>query len=389
MITKLKQQNIFSREIRRLNALYNATLYTFPEKAKIVNSNIHNKIIEPNEKIYLNDIAEEKYLLAGNSYELVNKLRSGYSKSLREVLIIRAISALEVLLIDLIRETFIHKKYLFHTGQKLEFNQSELLSSKSISNIWSKIINKECRKLQNQGFQEIVKYYKNSFSFNFSQSPVPLNQIKYIHDIRHLLVHRLGKTDSHFRHEYNYKKMVVELSQIEYYESMEKILRFGNFISDKISELIESPGNPNLSDVSDTKCFLVVQVLNDKLDKIFSSDFSFLSEENVYQLSDIIESYDRNNDDLKLNLFGDKKVINAYIKLVKSSEKNGNISILNLKKHVFPIITVEEINSVKKLLPTEAFPINIHLEIAEKLNIKKRKVYQIIKRIKDLEKDLC
>jgi len=380
-IPNLVPQSTFNREIRRLISLYNAALYAFPEKAKSLSKEIHTGKVPGNEKIYLNDNPLPQFLIANNGFELVHKLKSGYSKTLREILIIRAISALEVLLIDLIRETFLHKKYLFHTGQKIEFNQSELLSAKSMSNIWTKIINKECRNLQNQGIKEIAKYYKSSFSIDFGQSPISINHIQHIHNIRHLLVHRMGKTDATFRHENNTTKLSVELTQADFYDFLSKIQEFGDYVSHKILEIINLQGNPNISETFDTKCFLVVEVLSESLDKIFASDFSFLAGENVFQLKDLLESYDRSENELKLNLQGEKKTISSYMKLVKSSEKNGNIKIIHNKRHVFPIITTEEINKVKELLPEESLNNQHLLMIVEKLGINKRKVKQIIQRI--------
>lgn len=380
-IPNLGPQSIFNREIRRLISLYNAALYAFPEKAKSLSKEIHTGGIAGNEKIYLNNDPQPQFLMANNGFELVNKLKSGYSKTLREILIIRAVSALEVLLIDLIRETFLHKKYLFHTGQKIEFNQSELLSAKSMSNIWTKIINKECRNLQNQGIKEIVKYYKTSFSIDFGHSPVSINQIQHIHNIRHLLVHRMAKTDATFRHENNTTKLTVELTQVEFYDAISKIQEFGDYISQKILDVINQPGNPNISETFDTKCFLVVQLLSESLDKIFASDFSFLAGENVFQLKDLLESYDLSENELKLNLFGEKKTINSYLKLVRSSEKNGNVKIIHNKRHVFPIITSAEIKKVEELI-TEESVTNEHLNMmVEKLGIKKRKIQQIIYQI--------
>jgi hypothetical protein len=382
---KIKVQNNFFREIRRLRALYNVVIYSFSGEGKEINRKINTKKIDANEKVYLYNNPQEKYLIAGNSYEFANKLNSGYLKTLREVIIIRAISALEILLIELIRETFLHKKELFNTGQKIEFNQSELLSSNSISNIWSKIINKECRNLQNQGFKEISKYYKKAFLIDFNQAPLKVTEIQYIHDIRHLLVHRLGKTDSQFRHNYKTDKKIIQITEEEFYDFMDKIECFGNYVSEKVRLLIENSDEQRFSDDVELKCLLVVVNNSDIPNKLFSSDFSFISEENVYLLNDILKSYEKNENEISVSLAGYKKVINDYISLVKAAAKKKELEVIKVDKQLFTIITKEEINKVKSILQKSN---NVDItaeEIALELGIKRNKVIQIISRIKKSE----
>ena len=71
-------------------------------------------------------------------------------------------------LIEMVKEIFLKRKDLFHSGNKIEFNHGELLSSENISALWTKLINKECRRLQNQGFIEVKKYYRNNFNIDFN-----------------------------------------------------------------------------------------------------------------------------------------------------------------------------------------------------------------------------
>jgi len=386
-MAQIKQQGNFTREIRRLRALYNATLFAFPDKGKEIHSLIYSGEIDPQDKVYLNNNVDEKYYLAGNSYEFADKLKTGYIKTLKEVTFIRAISALEVLLIDLMKQIFLSKKYLFHSGQKIEFSQSELLSSQSISTIWSKIINKECRNLQNQGFKEISKYYRNTFSIDFNQSPVSITEIQYFHDIRHLLVHRLGKTDIQFRHNHNTSKKEVQISENQFYDSLEKIQSFGTYVSDKVIELIESPESHKASNLSDMTCNLSIKINPEKIDKIFSSDFSFLSEEEVYILRDLLQSFEIKEDEMKLFLVGKQKVIRDYLKLVKASEKNGNIIIETLDKHVSVSISEDEMDLVKSLLlKTKKGEISME-DIPTISGFRSRKVRKIIDQINRSENE--
>lgn len=379
----LKLKTDFSREIRKLRALYNGAKYAFPEISKQIKKETYSKEKEENSKsVYLNDIEEDQFYLAGNSWELANKFKSGYYKTIRELTIIRAISALEVLQVELVKDIFLNKKYLFHTGNKIEFSHSELLSSKSISKIWSKVINKECRRLQNQGFEEIQKYYKKTFSIDFNTFEVHPKDVQYIHEIRHLLVHRLGKTDKQFRHKHNSKLKFISLTDDLFYNYLNKIEKFGLQVIDKANDLIDSEETSLLADKFDTKCFLVVELLSSDSLNFLEPDFAFLSDENIYLLKEILESYNRNDEEIKMNIFCDKAVIKDYLKFIRMSEKNGDIKILQKDIVYFPKITKDEIEKVRAELPNDKpYPIDIHKVIAEKLNVKQRKVYKIIERI--------
>lgn len=338
------------------------------------------------QKIYLDGIEEEKFYLAGNAHDFANKLRSGFSKTLREIALIRGISALEVLLIELIREIFLHKKYLFHTGQKIEFSHNELLASDSIANIWSKIINKECRKLQNQGFKEITKYYRNSFSIDFNSSKTSTHKIQYIHDVRHLLVHRLGKTDAHFRHIYNTQNKTVVLSEEFFYESLLDIISFGKFVSCSVDNLITSPNSFKLGNKNDTLSTIEVKILNEQSEKVFQSDFSFISGDNFYLLGDIVNKIEKDDTKLKINLCGPKLAVRDYIKILKVYQKNQQIEIISKTIKTTEKIKQDDIDKVKSNVSKFDLTENELLDLQNKLGIKKFMIKRILYQLK-LEND--
>ncbi|WP_326982268.1 hypothetical protein VUJ46_19030 [Chryseobacterium sp. MYb264] len=381
-MSRLKQYLEFNREIKRLISLYNASLYCFPNQGKQIKKSINEGEIEPMQKIYLNGIEEDKFFLAGNAHELANKLRSGFSKNLREITLIRAISALEVLLIELIREIFLHKKYLFHTGQKIEFSYGELLASDSISNIWSKVVNKECRKLQNQGFKEITKYYRNSFLIDFNSSKTSTFKIQYIHDIRHLLVHRLGKTDAHFRHTYNSQNKTIVLSEDFFYESLLDIINFGKFVSFSVDKLIASPNSFKIGNKNDTISTIEVKILDELSEKIFQSDFSFISGENFHLLGDIVNKIEKDDAELKINLCGPKLVVRDYIKILKVYQKNQQIEILSKTIKTKEKITQDDIDKIRSNVNKFDLTEDELLDLEKKVGIKKNMIKRILSELK-------
>ena len=82
-------------------------------------------------------------------------------KTLYQQTLVRAISALEVFLVDIFRDVFVVTKIPFMDQLKVhQYSQAKLLSISNISELYNEIINKECRSLSSGGFSEINKAYK-------------------------------------------------------------------------------------------------------------------------------------------------------------------------------------------------------------------------------------
>jgi hypothetical protein len=333
-----KLYNNFYREIRRLRSLYYASLIAFEGQKTRLKDEMYKKY-DPKEKVYYKDIIDDNYLISGSYYELSNKYKSGFPKTLREIILIRSISALEVLFIGITKEIFLLRKDLFHDNQKVEFTQAELLSSESITEVWSKIINKETRKLQNQGILEIEKYFRNNFSIDFNKSPIPFSSIKRTYDIRHLFVHRLGKTDKHFRHKYNVTTESIVISEKDLQEILFNVIGFGNFVYEQAIQLINAKIVQKDFTGKVTKYMLSVN--SDENPDIVNANYSFLSGDNVYNLRDILKEFSRNDNIVQIKVAGDSQVLKDYRKLLLKKHSNGEIVILNNKKKKTELTSVE------------------------------------------------
>ena len=171
--------------------------------------------------------------------------RRTHLPALREVVFVRAISALEVFLVDSLKTLFLERPDLFHVkGEVVEFQTSEVLSSSSIAPLKAKILDCLSRRLQNQGFEEVVKYYRK-FGVLFEQSGVSPQSLSEVHERRHLLVHRLGKTDAIYRHKHNVTMARVTVDEAYLLESLTAVRELCRFVNGRLRRVAQDKRTPD------------------------------------------------------------------------------------------------------------------------------------------------
>lgn len=379
----MKTFHEFQREIIRLRKLYNAGVDAFTYKRK--NLYIENKSKTDLEyKVFLGGGEDNNFLIAETMKEYQWQLKDFFAKDLRAIFLIRVISALEVYLIDSIREIFVLRKDLFHKQNSIiDFTHSELLSSKSISSLWSKLINKECRNLQNQGFTEVRKYYKTNFGIGFENSEVSIKYLEKIHDIRHLLVHRLGKVDEIFKHKYNFTKAKISLTQEEFYQALNGVINFGIYLNNEIDKitLIEKDKKKK---IESTGVILIQFDETINLDFVYP-DFTFLSKEEVLLAKDIVDKYDVSDKLMTISVSGEQNHVSAYLKELRNLEKEELINIIEKKitnPTKKPNLTNDQIELIRTLFGKGANK----TDISQKLAVSKTKVSRTIDWLKENHK---
>jgi hypothetical protein len=116
----------------------------------------------------------------------------------------------------------------------VELKQSDILSAKSTTEIFNKIINKELRRLSSGGFSEIVKYYKKTLLIDIAEIKPKREIIEEYHQRRHLLVHRLGKTDQFYRDRYNFSEPNITVEKYYLEHCFEDFREFAHEIHNQI-----------------------------------------------------------------------------------------------------------------------------------------------------------
>src|SRR5690625_1449432 len=186
----------YELDYKRLKRWYLASLYSYDFTAENIDSNVPRE--ERRNRVYYKD----EHLIEVNYFNLLKKYRKNYITFLEEMTLIRIISILENLLLDVIRSSFYYdKSSFFQPKQTIEFQVSEFLS-KNMHELEEKFIEEIINNLHRQGFKEIQKFYYKTFKINFNDynhlvdsQTYSIKSVYKIHDIRHLLVHRLGRTD--------------------------------------------------------------------------------------------------------------------------------------------------------------------------------------------------
>jgi hypothetical protein len=380
-------------EVTRLKFLYLTTLYSYNQSAEVIHKKIHSGEQDQRISIFSRQYETGSELQYNNSYIFLHKIKSQFPRYLRETIFVRLISALEVFLIDIVREVFLLRRDLFYTEQKIQFGFGEILAAESITALWSKLINSELRKLQNQGFKEIVKFYKNRLNIDLSKFSIPINLIQEYHDRRHLLVHRLGRTDEKYQHQYNSKLKNLRVEEEYLLNSLSTILEFARFINNAARILIDEGIVSAQVQLPEVEVKLVIEVISDTVEAVTDRSFHYNVGEKIDCLNNILKSYQIEELNQILFLSGNNSSVKEYVKILKKLERKNELiihEIVFIRQPQIPPheckLPIETIQSIAMSLPKRPWPKNIHKSIAKEFGISNTQVYAAINTILGDEK---
>lgn len=374
----------FNLELDRIELLYQATLLSYNTSIEAIDEGFLDGHLDKSNRIAIVE-ADERFLLSKK------KLKSKYAKKLPkeilELVFVRMVSVLEVFMISQIRELFLVRTDLFHSEDKINFSRGELLNSSSITELWEKLIKNELRNLQNQSLSAKSKYFSKYLNINFEQSseyPLPL---ECIHDMRHLIVHRLGKTDEQFRKKYRTPDLYnLNLSSEELNRAITSIRNFGKFIFDQSSNLIDEA----LLNEEIFEAYAKVNIIRDRVKSLFDINYKFIDGESLIWCSDFIKKIQLQEDKvIHIEMLGNRNSVISYLKLLKRLEGGGSIGILSISPENwspdFSIpgrrLSPEEIEVLAKNLPMQPWTKDIHKRIAADLGTSNKVVSNAIGKI--------
>lgn len=393
----MNSQDVFLREVKNIRKWYYSTVYSYKYANKYINEKYSiDERKSRQEYIYYKDIKEEKYKMHRSYMELQSRYDKKYKNYLSELALVRTISALEVYLIDNISEIFLINKEPFLNNNVISVHQSEIISN-DFSYLLSKIIGKITSDLHRQGFNELKKYYKKTFDINFNDVQVKIEdkiystkEIEHMHEMRHLIVHRLGATDEKYRTKFEVKRKKINIEEDELLNFFEYIIEFSEYINKKLTDKyieIERKTKKNLDDIIERK--ITVEILDNTIEFIIEPKYNFSAKEKVYLLQDILHSIQYNADNtITLNLKGNKEVVKKYVNYIRKQARKEKLSLkmskfedrkvltkdmLNMKN-----ISLDDIENVKKELEKIQCNKNRHKEIATILGMSNKKVSKIM-----------
>lgn len=357
-----------------------------------------NKFIKDKEhKQFLNDNGFDTKPSGVCSFKK-NSVQS-LEKTLNQQTLVRAISALKVFLVDIFRDIFIITKIPFQDQSKIhQYNQSQILSIKSTSELFNQIINKECRSLSSGGFNEIIKAYKRKLNIDLLHIPPGKQKMIEYHEIRNLIVHKLGRTDFKFRKQYNITNKAGISIECEYLTNCIKDIKdfaeqTHKLVINKLNE-IETPNLKQTFFERQVKWHIQILKSNTNLD-FLNSEFEFWVDDEFEILRDIlIEKKALSENEFELTLAGAKRQIKAYYSYLKYAKRKKIINIKIIEDINEPNSVNETIQKIKQNpihieedtlelirqeLPKQPWETGIHKKVAEKLGLKNKIVKTAIR----------
>jgi len=361
----------FNQELKRLREFYQATVYAY-------NQTDYFLMLKRKHSEDLTNL-EVKIDKQPNYYRI--KKRSALSaneKSLNEIVFIRVISGLEVYMKDSILEIFRKNKLPFKNLKKdLKFDYNELLSFKSTADIINKLIKTELREVKNGGITELVRYYNNTFSLEVNiDSPEFKKLLKY-HDQRHILVHRLGKTDEVYRKKYGTDIFTISIDEDYLMTCIDDFNAFGNEIEKLLNlKFKDEYYRIQQSKKPEKQIRFSVEILKGK-PEIFNFNYEFWIDEQPVMFGNILR--DREDIDTKkfiISIAGKNREIENYIKILDSFTSKNKIKVEYIlkKKKQLPLLSKETLIKIKEHLPPIPWEIKMINEISLKLNLSKKDV---------------
>lgn len=364
----MKSHDNFLIEHERLLNFYKVTMFSYEQTSSMVH-------MWKKDKTSFNTIGLE--FVEPDFYINKKKERLSNQKNLSEIVLIRLVSALEVFLIDLIRDVFLNTKEPFKKQDiLLQFTQAELLSIDSPSLIFNKVISKELRRLSSGGLEEIIKYYKRHFGIELGNFSPGKSKMEEYHERRHLLVHRLGKTDEQYRKKYNYNHPTITISEKYLYECFNDFKDFAKLVNTqikyKVNQIVYS--SDSKPKIIEAKSNVSISLLKSNLDFLKPSFEFWVGDEFTMFSAILVEKSETDKNILELTLSGTERQIEGYKKILQTASKNKEIQLnrfktkVNYQEPAKPLFLNEEmINLIQRELPVQPWETGIHKIVATKL----------------------
>lgn len=306
----------------------------------------------------------------------------------RELIYIRIISALELFLVESVRDIFKHTSEPFRNNHKrVELNYSQILNISSVSEVRNHLLHKETRPLSSAGYEDVVKYYKQQLGIDISSIGVGLQKMKYYHQIRHILVHRLGKADKKFKKEFGFNKTYIQVTEDLLINLFNDVYIYAEKVSDKVVKLIND--NTTIEVYKQFKGERLRIEFDSKItDKVnfLEPEFHFWVGDEVFYLEDLGVHILSKGSRYIVEIWGESEILKSYKKNAKqrlrTSKHFENILIQPIPHP--KVFNESIILAVSKLLPKSGlWPNDIRKNIATQLGISNNNVDRIIKILND------
>jgi hypothetical protein len=311
---------------------------------------------------------------AGHFRVIVEKL---LPQTLRETILVRMVSALEVFFTDTVREVYSSRRDLLQRQDPIEIPYAKLVSIKSASELITILVGRDCRSLTSGGFNEIEKYFRQKLQIDL-KTLVGFSKLREFHDRRHLLVHRLGSVDDEYRHKYKSAKGKLSVEQDYLLESIKTIRDFSSALMKEVMA-IAGVTQPSPSAREMTDLLLDLDLLSLEAIPVVDLDFFFLHNEQYFALRDFVWERTPTDTGIILRLRGQTGVIRAYRHKIKRLAEEHKLVIKSTRTRNVKSISEDLIQKVKLELPPLPWTKDIDKAVAKKLGIKLEIAREVIR----------
>jgi hypothetical protein len=311
-------------EISRLETLYFVSTITYKREAKA-----HYKKSKGAEKPVIFEAGDWKREVAHNAGHFSAIVDDVLPKTLRETIFVRLISAVEVFHVDLVRAIFTFRRDLLSREQPLELPYAYVASLTTLSELITRLVDRDCRAITSGGFSDATKFYKQRFQIDL-KGLAGYQALTAAHALRHILVHRLGHTDEQYRRTYKPKKRRVSVDQAYLLEAIKQLRLYADALVVHATKLAEPVAARALRDQNDL--VLHLQVDSPEAAELTSPDYFFLYNERYYMLRDLIRERHVTDREVRLSLRGDTKVLRVYLRKIRGLAEHDKLTILTPSK---------------------------------------------------------
>lgn len=273
-----------------------------------------------------------------------------------------------------------------------QLSQAEILSIKSPASFYNKVINRECRKLSSSGFSEIVKYYKKHFQIEVSGFAPGKNKMEEYHERRHLLVHKLGRTDNQYRIKYNTTKLSISVDDDYLCECIEDLSSFCEMVNNQLVYQLKNEFAPNNKKTKEVERKVTLKIMFQSEAKdleYFQNDYEFWSQDEFSVLGDILDNkVNIDSNTIEYNISGTFAQVRSYTRIIRRAQKKEKFEVEITKERVKSsgklvnrILDEEILKQIEEKLPQQPWKTGIHKEIASELEVSNKLVSTAIQQL--------
>lgn len=204
------------------------------------------------------------------------------------------------------------------------------------------------------------------------------------HDRRHLLVHRLGKTDQQYRSKYNTIAPAIIVDEDYLFSCFNDFIDFAELLQNQVQYKIKNELKKDKSKGKriESKSRIKIELL--KKDPYFlESNYEFWAGEEFSMFESILDKKEQiDNENIIINISGTYRQILSYSEIIRKAIINKliNAEFIKVKNKPTPPPTPRKfldealIKKIQTSLPEQPWETGIHKKIANELNLSNKLV---------------